>query len=95
MGVGIAAMVTASAFSATTYQTETVAIPFAFQVLKTTMPAGEYQVRQSFGSDIAFLMNVKTGQQVQVLRNSGANKAGSAKLVFETTAGGRVLKTIS
>jgi hypothetical protein len=88
-------MVTASALNAITFQTEKVEIPFNFQVQRTTMPAGEYRVQQSFGSDIAFLVNVKTGQQVQVLRNTGAHKDGRAKLVFENTAGGRVLKTIS
>ena len=95
VGVGIAAMVTASALNAATIQTEKVDIPFNFQVSKTAMPAGMYRVHQSFGSDIAFLVNVTTGQQVQVLRNIGAHKEGRAKLVFENTASGRVLKTIS
>jgi hypothetical protein len=90
----VPAMVTASALNATTFQTEKVAIPFSFQVSKTTMPAGDYRVQENFGSDIAYLVNLKTGQQVQVLRNTGEKKEGRAKLVFQNTATGHVLKTI-
>jgi hypothetical protein len=93
-GVGIAAMVTASALNASTFQTEKIDIPFNFQVSKTAMPAGEYRVQQKFGSDIAFLVNLKTGQQVQVLRSVGSRADDRAKLVFEETSSGRVLKTI-
>jgi hypothetical protein len=94
-GVGIAAMVTASALNASTFRTEKIEIPFAFQVSKITLPAGEYRVQQSFGSDIAFLVNVKTGQQVQVLRTVGSRGDDRAKLVFENTERGRVLKGIN
>jgi hypothetical protein len=38
---------------------------------------------------------VKTGQQVQVLRNTAGQREGKARLVFENTASGHVLKTIS
>jgi hypothetical protein len=51
-------------------------------------------VQENFGSDIAYLVNLKTGQQVQVLRNTGEKKEGRAKLVFQNTATGHVLKTI-
>jgi hypothetical protein len=95
MAVGIVAMTTASTLSAAVFRTETVEIPFAFQVAKTTLPAGEYRVEQKFGSSIAFLVNVKTGRQVQVLRSVGNIREDRAKLVFENTAEGRVLKTIS
>src|SRR5215469_1778204 len=94
VGVGIAAMMTASALNAATFQTEKVEIPFAFHVSKTALPAGEYRIQQNFGSDVAYLVNLKTGQQVQVLRSVGAKKDGRAKLVFENTENGRVLKSI-
>jgi Na+-transporting NADH:ubiquinone oxidoreductase subunit NqrF len=93
--LGIAAMVTASSLNASMIMTEKVAIPFNFQVARTTLPAGEYRVQQQFGSDIAYLVNLKTGQQVQVLRSVGEKKDGRAKLVFQNTASGHVLKTIS
>jgi hypothetical protein len=95
VGVGIAAMMTASALNATSFQTEKIEIPFSFQVSKTTMPAGEYRMRQNFGSEIAYLVNLKTGQQVQVLRSVGMKQDGRARLVFESTEKGHVLKTIS
>ena len=90
-----AAIVAASALNAASVWSEKVAIPFDFQVSKTTMPAGEYRVSRSAGSDIAFLINVQTGKQVQVLRNVAASVEGKARIVFETTANGHVLKTIS
>ena len=95
VGVGIAAMMTASALNATTFQSEKVEIPFAFQVSKTMLPAGEYRIQQSFGSDIAYLVNLKTGQQVQVLRSVGGKRDGRARLVFESGSGVRVLKALS
>ena len=94
VGVAIAAIMTTSAL-ATSFQSEKVVIPFQFQVAKTVMPAGDYRVQQTFGSDIAFLVNLKTGQQVQLLR-SGAHRAdGKARLVFDTSSGSYILKTIS
>ena len=95
VGVGVAAIMTASALNATSFQSEKVDIPFAFQVAKTAMPAGEYKVQQGFGSDIAFLVNLKTGQQVQVLRGVGNQKQDRAKLVFEKTGSSHKLKAIS
>jgi len=95
VGVGIAAMMTASALNATSFQTEKVEIPFAFQVSKTMMPAGEYRIHQNFGSDIAYLVNLNTGKQVQILRSVGMKQDGRARLVFESTESGHVLKTIS
>jgi hypothetical protein len=93
--VGIAAMMTASALNAAITWTDKVAIPFSFQVSKTTMPAGDYRIQQGVSSDIAILQNVKTGQQVQFLRTPAAHVEGRARLVFHTTPTGHVLKSIS
>jgi len=92
--VGVA-MIAASALNASIMWSEKVAIPFDFQVSKTAMPAGEYRVSRNSGSEIAFLVNVKTGQQVQVLRNSANSVEGKARLIFENTSNGHKLKTIS
>src|SRR5215471_8372298 len=94
LGVGVTAMFAASAF-ATTFQSERVSIPFEFHVAKMTLPAGDYKVQQVFGSGIAYLVNMKTGQQVQNLRSVGSKVDGRAKLVFETKDNGYRLKTIS
>jgi hypothetical protein len=95
LGVGMVAMFAASTLNAATFQSRTVSIPFAFHVSKMTLPAGDYRVTQNYGSDITFLVNLKTGQQVQVLRSGGATVDGRAKLVFENTGSGYTLKTIS
>jgi hypothetical protein len=95
LGVGFAALFTASALNAVTFHSENVSIPFAFHVAKVALPAGEYRINQGHGSDITYLINVKTGQQVQLLRSSGTRVEDRAKLVFENTSDGYILKTIS
>jgi hypothetical protein len=94
LGAGIAALFAASALNAVTFQSKTVSIPFAFRVSKLTLPAGEYRVNQNYGSDITYLVNLKTGQQVQILRSGGGQLQDRARLVFENTSNGYVLKTI-
>lgn len=95
LGVGLAALMTASSLSATGFWSEKVAIPFDFKVSKMTLPAGEYRVQQAVGSDITYLQNVNTGQQVQFLRNYGNKNGNRTRLVFETANGEHVLKSIS
>ena len=95
LGLGVAAMFTASALNAATFRSENVSIPFAFRVAKVALPAGEYRITQGHGSDITYLINLKTGQQVQILRSGGSPLEDRAKLVFENTSEGYVLKTIS
>ena len=78
--------------ASTTIQSEKFEIPFAFQVQKhTTMPAGEYQVQQAIGSDLAFLVNTKTGERALFVRSANTRESGKAKLEFE----GHKLKQIS
>jgi hypothetical protein len=93
--VGIAAMIAASSLNATTFYSEKVSIPFDFRVSKVMLPAGEYRLQQNFGDGIAYLVNVKTGQQVQVLRSPGNHVDGRARLIFENANGGYALKTVS
>jgi hypothetical protein len=95
VGVGIAAMIAASSLNATTFYSDKVSIPFEFSVAKVTLPAGEYRIQQSFASDIAYVVNVKTGQQVQVLRSTGNHVEGRARLIFENTNGSYKLKGVS
>ena len=95
VGVGIAVMFATATLSAASFRSENVSIPFAFHVSKVALPAGEYRLEQSLGSDITFLVNLKTGQRVQFLRSNGRGYDGRAKLVFETTNDGYKLKTIS
>ena len=94
LGVGFAAMFAASAL-ATSFQSVKVSIPFQFKVSKMTLPAGEYRLHQEPGNDIAYLVNLKTGQQVQILRGPGVRSEGRVKLVFENAGKGYALKGIS
>ena len=92
--LGVAAMFAASGLNASTFYSEKVSIPFEFKVSKTTLPAGEYRVQRNSGEGYSCLTNIKTGQMVQVLRSSGGNVGGAAKLVFEDKNGSRRLKSI-
>jgi hypothetical protein len=94
VGVGIAAMLTVSTLNATMFSSERVSIPFAFHVSKVALPAGDYQIDVTSGGGIAYLRNVKTGEQVQVLL-SGNRGNGHFRLVFENANGSHKLKAIS
>jgi hypothetical protein len=93
---GAALILGVSALQASTVKSEKFEIPFAFQVRHhTTLPAGEYQVQRSAGSDIAFLVNTQTGDRVQFLRPAGVSQEGKARLIFENSENGHLLKAIS
>ena len=74
---------------------ETVSIPFAFHVEKVALPAGEYRLERVFGKDIVTLVNLRSGQRVQILSHEATRTNGKAKLVFETGPSGYSLKSLS
>jgi len=76
-------------------KSESIEIPFSFQVQKHTLPAGEYQVQQAAGVEFATLVNEKTGQRVVVLRPASNRRKGEAHLVFTQDGNVHVLKQIS
>jgi hypothetical protein len=79
-------MLGASALQASTVKSEKFEIPFAFHVQKhKTLPAGEYQIQQASGSELAFLVNTKTGERVQFIRSQATHEEGKARLVFENS----------
>jgi len=91
-----AALVFGGALQASTVKSEKIEIPFAFSVQNhKTLPAGEYQVEQASGSELASLVNTKTGERVQFIRPQTTHKEGRARLTFENTASGHSLKSIS
>ena len=69
-------------------------IPFAFQVHKETLPAGVYQVEQADGSNVAALVNKKTGERVEFLRPASTHLEGKARLVFQSVESRQLLKQI-
>jgi hypothetical protein len=96
LALGLTAMFATSQLSAQSgMYSEKVSIPFAFHVAKVTLPAGEYRIEQAFGKDIVMLVNMQTGQSVQILRQEASRTPGKAKLVFETGPQGYKLKTLS
>jgi hypothetical protein len=88
----------ASALQASTVKSDRFEIPFAFQVQNhKTLPAGEYQVQQAPGSELAILVNRKTGESFRFIRPwpRPADKEGKFRLKFRNTEEGHVLKQIS
>jgi hypothetical protein len=91
-----ALLLSASTLHASTVKSEKFQIPFDFQVQKQkTLPAGEYQVQQATGSEVAILVNTRTGERVELLRPTSTHEEGKTRLVFESTENGHSLKQIS
>ena len=96
LALGLTAMFATSQLSAQAgMYTERVSVPFAFHVGKVAMPAGEYRIEQTFGKDIVTLVNMQTGQRVQILRQEASRVPEKVKLVFENGPQGHVLKSLS
>ena len=95
--ISCAALLLAGALQASTIKSEKVEIPFAFSVQnhRIMLPPGQYQVEQQQGTEVASLVNTKTGERVSVLRPENTHEKGKAHLVFENTAEGHSLKSIS
>jgi hypothetical protein len=88
----------ASALQASTVKSDRFEIPFAFQVQNhKTLPAGEYQVQQAAGSELATLVNRRTGESFRFIRPwpTPADKEGKFRLMFKNTEEGPILKQIS
>ena len=94
VGLGLSAIFAAGSLKAASFVSQNIAIPFDFKVDKVTLPAGEYRVQQDFGRYLVSLVNVKTGQTVQLLRDAGY-RDGRAKLIFEPTGQGYKLAKVS
>jgi len=83
-----------SAMQAAAIKSEKFSIPFEFQVQKTILPAGEYRIQQADGSNVAVLVNTRTGASAQLLRPSPTHEEGKARLVFEDGESRHFLKHI-
>jgi hypothetical protein len=81
-----------SSLKAEINRTKAVIIPFQFQVDKKTMPSGEYCVEQEAGTEVATLVNTKTGARVRVLRPAARRKEGKTVLTFVPGKNGVSLK---
>jgi hypothetical protein len=90
----VALALSALTLHAAAVKSETFAIPFEFHVQKQIMPAGEYRVQQATGSDIAILVNTRTGKRVEILRPANTHEEGKTKLVFKGAENQRYLTHI-
>jgi hypothetical protein len=91
--LGAAAMLGSSVLQAA-HRSEAVEIPFDFKVHRTHLPAGTYRLEHRDAEAFATLVNLKTGEHIELLRPVGKD-TGKAKLVFEHRSAGYVLKRIS
>lgn len=80
--LGAAAVSFTGSLQATELCSERVTIPFTFQADKVVLPSGTYRVEQDFGSPLITLVNVETGQRIQVIRREPARHDGKLKLTF-------------
>ncbi len=92
--IGAAALLGTGALEAAGRRSEPVEIPFDFSVQGKQLPAGTYRLQRGAGDRIEALVNLRTGQQVQILRSLGGG-AGKIKLQFERHANGYVLRKLS
>ncbi|MCU1232056.1 MAG: hypothetical protein JWP63_23 [Candidatus Solibacter sp.] len=95
LSLGLTAIFATSNLNATIFYSERVDIPFEFKVGKHVYSSGTYRVEQSFGSDIATLVNLKTGQRVQMLVPVTNRSTDKNLLKFENKNGVRTLKALS
>ena len=89
-----ALMLSTYALQAAPLKSEKFSIPFEFRVQKQTLPAGEYQIRQTSEAGYVLLVNTKTGESVEFIRPSNTHQEGKARLVFEGEPGRQSLKRI-
>jgi hypothetical protein len=66
-------------------RTQNVNIPYQFHVEKKALPSGEYRLEQEVGSEIATLINVKTGERIRVMRPAWRRMDG--KVLFTLVPG--------
>jgi hypothetical protein len=76
-------------------QSKAIAVPFAFKVDRTTLPAGRYRVEQNIGKHVIFLVKTETGHRPQIMRLTVTGPGPTTTLTFERTEGGYKLARIS
>ena len=95
LGIGLTAIFATSGLNATIFYSGRVNIPFEFRAGKQIFAAGEYRVEQDYGHDIAYVVNIRTGQRIQMLRPLNGRQPMKMTINFENIGGVRVLKGLS
>ena len=92
LGFGLSALFTAPQLGAVDVISQTVNVPFNFKAAGATLPSGDYRIERDFGRQTVYVVNIRTGQQIQVFRNN-PSLATRITLTFETNSQGeRVLR---
>lgn len=92
LALGATTLGSVSSLKAEVNRSKAVTIPFQFNVDKKQLPSGEYLVEQEAGTEIATLVNTKTGDRVRVMRPASRRKAGKTVLTFVPGKNGVALK---
>ena len=92
LGLAIASV---GALSAADFQSKQIAVPFAFKVANTTLPAGRYRIEQTIGKQMVVIVNVETGHRIAVMRDPAIESNGKSRLTFEKIGDGYKLSSIS
>lgn len=50
--------------------------PFNFHVSNKSLPSGTYRLDQEFGSEVATLTSLKSGERVRLVRSNATREAG-------------------
>ncbi len=82
LALGATTLGSVSSLKAEINRSNGVTIPYDFRVDKKKMPSGEYFVEQEVGTEVATLVNSKTGERVRVMRPSARRKAGKTVLTL-------------
>jgi hypothetical protein len=95
LGVAVWALPGAGKANAADFESKTIAVPFAFKVDRTTLPAGHYRVEQNLGKHVMFLVNIESGHRAQIMAVNVNEPSKKTTLTFERSGGGYRLAKIS
>jgi hypothetical protein len=87
----------ASGLQASALKSEKFEIPFEFHLQNQhkTLPAGEYEIQKTSGSELGIMINRRTGEAVQIVPPSAMRESGKIRLIFENGPDGHSLRHIS
>lgn len=65
-----------------------VTIPFEFRVNESTLPPGDYVVREEFGKQYVTLTNKSTGERAFAMRTASLREDGRTRITFTQSKDG-------
>jgi hypothetical protein len=77
-----AALLSIGSLHASVQRVTNVSIPFEFQASGARLPAGDYCIEQEACTEIATIINVKSGQRVRILSPNSLRNDGRGSMQF-------------